>query len=108
MSYDPAEPGPVRGSDAYRAGVAAFLDAFRGLSARIEDQLKEGTKVVTRWTVTGRHEGELFGLPPTGREVTFTGIDIHRVENGCVVEEWTSWDTLRLMRQLGLVPEGAQ
>lgn len=55
--------------------------------------------------MTARHDGELLGLPPTGKEVAFTGIDIHRIENARIVEEWTSWDALGLMRQLGLLPE---
>ena len=108
VSYDPSEPGPLRGRDAYRAAVETYLSAFSGLRARIEDQVAEGDKVATRWTVTGRHDGELSGVPPTGKEVEFTGIDIHRIENGRIVEEWTSWDALGLMRQLGLVPEGEQ
>jgi steroid delta-isomerase-like uncharacterized protein len=108
ISYDPSEPGPLRGRDAYRAGVETYLNAFAGMRARIEDQVAEGDRVATRWTITARHEGALSGLPPTGKEVEFTGIDIHRVENGRIVEEWTGWDALGLMRQLGLVPEGEE
>jgi steroid delta-isomerase-like uncharacterized protein len=108
VSYDPSEPGPLRGREAYRAGVEAYLNAFPGMQARVEDQVEEGDTVATRWTVTGTHGGELLGLPPTGKEVAFTGIDIHRIENGRIVEEWTSWDALGLMRQLGLLPEDEQ
>jgi steroid delta-isomerase-like uncharacterized protein len=108
VSYDPSEPGPLRGRDAYRAGVESYLKAFPGMRARIDDQIAEGDKVVTRWTVAGRQDGELFGLPATGKEVAFTGIDIHRIANGRIVEEWTSWDALGLMRQLGLVSESEE
>ena len=107
VSYDPSEPEPVRGRDAYRAGVEMYLNAFSGLRTRIDDQVAEGDKVVTRWTITGRHEGDLSGIPPTGKDVEFTGIDIHRLKDGRIVEEWTHWDTLGLMRQLGVVPEVA-
>jgi predicted ester cyclase len=81
----------------------SFLSALAGLRARIDDQIEQGDKVVTRWSITARHDGELFGAPPTGKEIVFTGIDIHRIENGRIVEEWDNWDALGLMRQLGVV-----
>lgn len=105
VSHDPSEPGPIRGRDAYRASVEELLAAFPRRRLTIDDQVSEGDKVVTRWTFTGRHEGHLFGIPATGVDVEFAGIDIHRVRRGRIVEEWTSWDALGLMRQLGAVPE---
>ena len=86
----------------------AFLSAFVGLRVRIDDQIEQDDKVVTRWSITARHAGEAFGLAPTGKEAAFTGIDIHRIENRRIVEEWSSWDTFGLMRQLGLVPESEE
>jgi steroid delta-isomerase-like uncharacterized protein len=105
VSYDASEPEPIRGRDAYRAGVEEVLAAFPSRHIRIEDQISEGDRVVTRWTFTGRHDGELLGIPATGVDVEFNGIDIHRIRNGRIVEEWSSWDTLGLMRQLGAVAE---
>lgn len=107
VSYDPTEPGPVRGRGAYRASAEPFLDAFPGMQVRIHDQFAAGDKVATRYTVSGRHEGELFGVPATGKNLEFTGIDIHRIKDGRILEEWASWDALGLMRQLGVVPEDA-
>jgi steroid delta-isomerase-like uncharacterized protein len=106
VSHDPSEPEPLRGREAYRTAAEAFGVAFPKLRIRIDDQICEGDRVATRWTATGRNEGELVGLPATGVEVEFTGIDIHRVSDGRIVEEWSNWDTLGLMRQLGLIPEG--
>jgi steroid delta-isomerase-like uncharacterized protein len=105
IAHDPAEPAPLRGFGAYRAAMDAFLSSFVGLRVRIDDQIEQDDKVVTRWSITARHAGEAFGLAPTGKEVAFTGIDIHRIENRRIVEEWSSWDTFGLMRQLGPVPE---
>jgi steroid delta-isomerase-like uncharacterized protein len=105
VSYDPSEPEPIRGREAYRAAIERYRSAFSGLHVRIDDQVAEGDKVVTRWTASGRHDGELFGMPATGKDVEFTGIDIDRIENGRIVEEWTNWDTLGLMYQLGVIPE---
>jgi hypothetical protein len=60
----------------------------------------------TRFTFCGRHTGDLFGIAPTGKAFTVTGIDIHRIEGGRIVEEWTSWDVFGLMQQLGALPPG--
>lgn len=105
VSHDPSEPGPIRGREAYRAAIERYRSAFSGLRIRIDDQIAEGDKVVTRWTATGRHDGDLFGMPATGKDVEFTGIDIDRIENGRIVEEWVNWDTLGLLYQLGVIPE---
>jgi predicted ester cyclase len=48
-----------------------------------------------------------MGIPPTGKQVTVTGLTISRVVKGKVVEEWTNWDTLGMLQQLGVVPEVA-
>jgi steroid delta-isomerase-like uncharacterized protein len=105
VSYDPALPEPVRGRDGLRALAEGYRAAFGGLKVRVEDQVAEGDKVVTRWTATGSHDGELFGVAPTGKHVEVTGISIERLKDGRVVEDWTNWDALGLMRQLGVVPE---
>lgn len=105
VSYDPALPEPVRGRDGLRALVEGYRAAFGGLNVRVEDQVAEGDKVVTRWTATGSHDGELFGVAPTGKDLEVTGISIERLKDGRVVEDWTNWDALGLMRQLGVVPE---
>jgi predicted ester cyclase len=45
-----------------------------------------------------------MGVAPTGKRVTMTGISIHRIADGKIVEEWQQWDSLGLMQQLGVVP----
>jgi len=71
----------------------------------IDDAFTDGENEVTRWTVTGTHEGELAGIPRTGRRFSVTGISIGRVVNGKITESWNSWDALGLMQQLGVVSE---
>jgi steroid delta-isomerase-like uncharacterized protein len=105
VAYDAAFPEPTRGRDAYRAGLEGGLKAFADLKVRIDDQIAEGDRVVTRYTSAGRHEGGLFGMPPTHRSFEIGGVDIHRIEDGRVVEEWSSWDALGLLRQLRVLPE---
>ena len=60
--------------------------------------------VATRWTARGTHDGELFGVAPTGNSVSTTGITIVRIADGKIVEDHTQWDALGLMTQLGVVP----
>jgi predicted ester cyclase len=70
----------------------------------VEDMIAEGDRVMTRLSAYGTQTGELFGIPPTGKEVSMTAIAIHRIENGKIVEHWGEADTLELMQQLGVVP----
>jgi len=60
--------------------------------------------VVLRWTAQDRHTGELLGIPPTGKQVTFTGITIYHLAAGKIVEERGEEDALSFMQQLGVVP----
>jgi predicted ester cyclase len=71
----------------------------------IDDLVVAGDKVVTRWTASGTHKGPLMGIPPTGKTTAVQGIAVSRLVNGKFVEEWTSWDTLKFMQNLGLVPQ---
>lgn len=74
--------------------------AFPDLRHDIQDQIAEGDLVVTRWTATGTHHGDLMGVAPTGRSISFTGINIYRLEGDKLVESQVSWDMLGLLQQL--------
>jgi serine phosphatase RsbU (regulator of sigma subunit)/predicted ester cyclase len=69
--------------------TAQFDAAFSDRSIHFEEQIAQGDKVVTRFTVHATHDrGELMGLVPTGRELVFMPFDIHRIEGGRIAEEW--------------------
>ena len=73
--------------------------------------IAEGDKVVTRWTGRGTHQAELPGnppIPPTGKQVTVTGIDVYRIENGRTAEHWGNFDQLGMLQQLGVIPPPGQ
>jgi predicted ester cyclase len=75
-------------------------------SNETSDQIAEEDKVVTRFRTRGAHQGESEDLgPPTGNRIEVTGITIERFSDGKIVEDWTNFDALGLMQQLGLVPE---
>jgi predicted ester cyclase len=86
-----------------------FRTAAPDLTYTVEDQVAEGDKVVSRYRVSGTHQGEFFGVLGTGNRVEFTGIQIDRFdESGKMVEEWPEYDLLGAMRQIGAIPEPAQ
>ncbi len=60
--------------------------------------------MVTRYTVSGTHQGEFLGVGPSGERITMTGTSIDRFEGGKIVEEWPEYDLLGVMRQLGALP----
>ena len=66
-----------------------------------EDVLVAGDKAAVRSTIRGTHEGELFGIPGTGQPIQFMAIDIHRLENGQIVETWHIEDFLSVLFQIG-------
>ena len=105
VCYDPnSEAGEVRGSGTIKAEIEYFRNAVPDLTYTVEDQIAEGDKVVTRYTVSGTHQGEFFGVAPTGEQIKMSGISIDRFEGGKMVEEWPEYDLLGVMRQLGAVP----
>ena len=98
----------IRGIEAARQFVAMYLDAFPDARITVEDMIAEGDKVVSRWTFRGTHQGKLFGIAPTGNQVTGTGITIHRFEGGRIAEEWEIPDNLTMMQKMGAIPEPEQ
>jgi len=105
LGHDPASPGPITGRSGLKEQITGYRSAFPDIKVTIEDQVAEHDRVVTRWTARGTHEGELFGVGPTGKQSTVTGITIDRIVDGRIVESWDNWDTFGLLQQLGAVPE---
>jgi len=93
-----------KGLDGYKQFVREYLNAFPDLHFTIEDQVVDEHGVATRWTATGTHQGELQGIPATGRRVTVSGILLSKAKEGKFVESWSSWDTMSLLQQLGVMP----
>ncbi len=84
----------------YFSAVRMLHDAFDPLTVSIDDQVAERDRVTTRWSAVGTHIGTFAGIPPTGREITLTGIDIHRLAGDRVVELWEQLDLATLLAQL--------
>ncbi len=97
-------PEQIRGPQGFREFVAMYRTAFPDLRISVDEQIAEGETVVTRWTATGTNEGELMGIPATGKQATTAGININRVAGGKLVEGWGLFDQLGLLQQIGAVP----
>jgi steroid delta-isomerase-like uncharacterized protein len=94
----------ARGPEEIKRMAAMVHASFPDLHFTIEDMIAERDKVVYRYTARGTHEKDFMGIPATGKQISFTGIHIYRVADGKLQEEWENWDTLGLMRQLGVIP----
>jgi predicted ester cyclase len=101
-------PEGVRGAEGLAEMVQGYREALAGLNVTIEHQFTEGDYVATRTTIRGRHEGDLMGAPPTGRDVEFIGLTISRCRDGKIEEEWELIDVVGLLRQIGALPELAK
>jgi predicted ester cyclase len=84
--------------------IAFFNAAFPGYWLEAEDIIAEGDKVAVRFAFHGIHQGELMGIPPTGKMASMEGIIIYRLANGKIVDHWMQTDTMSLLQQLGAMP----
>jgi steroid delta-isomerase-like uncharacterized protein len=97
-------PEQIRGPQGFREFVVMYRTAFPDLRITVDEQVAEGETIVTRWTATGTNEGELMGIPATGKQATTAGININRISGGKLVEGWGLFDQLGLLQQIGAVP----
>jgi steroid delta-isomerase-like uncharacterized protein len=95
-----------------RRGKAAVIElakmygtAFPDVRVTVEDTIAEGDRVLTRARPQGTHTGELMGMPATGKKIDLQWVmNIVRIANGKIVEEWEIFNQMDLMRQLGAIP----
>ena len=105
---DYVDLNPVPGIPANREGVKMqvnmFYQAFPDINIKSEEYVVDGDRVVVRFTVQGTHEGDLMGIPPTGKTAVFTGFTRLHIVDGKVVDEYSLTDMATLFQQLGLAP----
>jgi len=102
--HSPHEPLKVRNREDYKQLVTKYRTAFPDLHFTVEDIVVGGSKIAVRWVFRGTHQGDLDGIPATGKQVTVTGISIIRIEGTKVVEEIVSSDAMGFLQQLGRIP----
>jgi steroid delta-isomerase-like uncharacterized protein len=102
--HDPSLPEALHGPECIKRYAAMTLGAFPDARVTVEDQVAEGDKVVSRWTATGTHTGDLMGIPPTERRIEISGITINRFSGGKIAEDWYQSEDLGMMQQLDVIP----
>jgi steroid delta-isomerase-like uncharacterized protein len=100
--HDPANPDVIVGNEGVRRHIQTLRGAFPDITFQVEDMIAQGDKVVIRWTANVTHTGDYFGIPPTGKSATITGMNTWQVQDGKAVEGWVNRDDVGLMQQLGL------
>jgi predicted ester cyclase len=103
VDHDPpfGGTGTVEG---WRAMATMIRDAFPDWRSDLHALYAEGDIVVERFTASGTHTGEIFGIRPSEAVCTLAGINVFRVHDGQIVERWGRVDELGMLRQLGVVP----
>jgi steroid delta-isomerase-like uncharacterized protein len=102
VNHDPPV-GVSADREGMRAAGSIFRAAFPDWHSDVHLLVGEGDIVVERFTASGTHKGELFGVAASGKVISLPGINVFRIRDGRIVERWGRLDELGLFRQLGLV-----
>lgn len=89
-----------------RASGGALRAAFPDLAVRVSRTVAEGDMVAVHWAATGTNSVATAAFPGNGRRVTIDGMSFFRFRDGRIVEEWSTYDNLSVLRQLGMLPGG--
>ena len=99
-SFIPA--GEERGPEVLKEWAQGDHIAFPdGLFFEHDEGIAEGDMVSIRWKAKGVQKGEMFGAPPSGKEITFEGVDVYRIANGKIVDAFVVFDQLDILKQIG-------
>ena len=99
---DPGLPFEVRGPEGVKQLVEGFHAGIPDMTLQIEDVIAEGEKVLVRLRAKGTHDGDLMGVPPTGRPIDIDVLDLLQFREGILVEQWALIDNLGMLRQIGV------
>ena len=104
--HDPHAPptGWPNGPEGLKMVASVFGGGFADWNITLEDQIAEGDRVATRWVASATNTGQVMGMPPTGKRVRVTGVNVARFAQGKIVESWFNFDMLTLLQQLGAIP----
>ena len=97
-------PGQEAGIEGYKARVLTTRAAFPDLVCDVQDLIAEDDRIALRYTLRGRHDGELAGIPASGQRMSSDGMAFARFQNGRIVERWQVHDELALLQQIGAFP----
>lgn len=93
----------IQGLDSIIQAASKYREGFPDYTIDLEHLISDDEYVAHHWVITGTHEGEFNGIPPTGNEITYHGMAFHRIEDDKIAESWWTTDRLRVLRDLGVV-----
>jgi steroid delta-isomerase-like uncharacterized protein len=88
----------IRGPRGLKQFAAMFQFAFPDIRFTIEEQIAEGDKVASRWTVQGTQQSDFMGMAPSGEPLTLAGISIQHFADHRIIESWDNWDALGMLQ----------
>jgi steroid delta-isomerase-like uncharacterized protein len=97
-------PGQGPGVEGLKETLTRIRSAFPDSQWKVEEQIAEDDKVLTRFLWSGTHQGEFLGIPATNRVIRVWGMVIDRFEDRKVKSTRILLDTLSMMQQLGVLP----
>lgn len=103
-AYSPNAPQLPPGPEGLKQIAQMVFTGFPDFHMTIEDLVAEGDLVVGRYVETGTHQGPVFGIPATGKAVTWSEIGMLQIKDGKIAVCWFLTDTMGLMMQLGVIP----
>jgi predicted ester cyclase len=103
--HSPGAPPDLAG---FKQSLLMLSAGLHDLQYTVDDLFAEGDRVADRMTWQATHQGELFGLPPSGNTVRGTEMHISRIAEGRIVERWGQGDNLGLMQQIGAIHSSGQ
>jgi len=103
VAYMPGRPPMDRPT--FEHFVSGVTNGMPGYTYELHDQIAQRDLVANRITWRGVHSGTIAGIPATGRSIELRGINMFRVNDGRVVEQWAELDMLGLLQQIGAIPE---
>ena len=103
----PLAPGQGAGPDGIKPIIGSFAQAFPDVRIVIHDMIQVPGQIAVRAEITGTHLGELFGIAPTGKQVSFRLHEFHALDGKRVTTTWHMEDWFGLFLQLGQFPAQA-
>ena len=93
--------GTVEGVENLVGLLRGFIGALPDLNAQEQDILAQGDTVAVRFVVEATHKGDLLGIAPTGRRVRWDAVDVYRLRDGKISEEWAADDLTAILHAVG-------
>ena len=101
MAWHGGTVGTVSGRDSVAGLLTMVVTSIPDLRADVQDVIVQGDKVVVRLVVTGTHKGDLLGIPASGNAVRWDAVDVYRLQDGKIAEEWAAEDFTAFLRDTG-------